>query len=166
MFKELCTLSLAVDWSCRTSGHLLFIIVTSLARFRARCVGFLHACSRRVGSKHEELSSINLSMYGVMQCCVCGGRVASELCAIVTFSLRSCDGVSSECPVIAVVWPSQMSLDVHASASGLRTNVASELSSSDTLSYQCKRWRHEWRTSMQYSITIIPGTHVCKKGKQ
>ena len=49
---------------------------------------------------------------------------------------------------------------------GLRTNIASEPSSSDNLSYQCKRWRHELHTSMQYSTTIIPGTPVCKKGKQ
>ena len=49
---------------------------------------------------------------------------------------------------------------------GLRTNIASEPSSSDNLSYQCKRWRRELHTSMQYNTTIIPGTLVCKKGKQ
>ena len=49
---------------------------------------------------------------------------------------------------------------------GLRTDIASEPSSSDSLSYQRKRWRLELHTSMQYSTTIIPSTPVCKKGKQ
>ena len=48
----------------------------------------------------------------------------------------------------------------------VQMDIASEPSSSDNLSYQCKRWRHELHTSMQYSTTIIPGTLVCKKGKQ
>ena len=70
----------------------------------------------------EQMQPRRVLMYGRQTV-----REASQLCAIVTFSLQSCDEVRSECPIIAAVWPTLITCPARRPPSFRRPLLARQL---------------------------------------